>query len=86
MSVLRNEITLWQTADVRCVSIQRQIEPPLFEIAVLHGDMAIMRRTFERHEDAADFAIACMHKEHRYWASLLRAGMEGGPTASFELD
>jgi hypothetical protein len=77
MGLLLNEITLWETAGIRCVSIHRQIAPALFEIAVLYRGSALTRRTFERHEEAAEFAIACMHKSLSFWEPLLRAASRG---------
>lgn len=72
-----NEITLWETAGIRCVLAHPEIGRALFEITVLHRKTVLTRMTFEQHQDAADFAIACMHKDSQYWQPLVRVATAG---------
>lgn len=74
MRDLPSEVTLWENADgIRCVSHYGQAGPP-FEIIIVHGDQIVTRRAFEHDDDAADFAIASMHQDDRYWRRVIRDG------------
>lgn len=72
MRPLPSEVTLWENANgIRCVSHYGQAGPP-FEIVIVHGDQIVTRRAFEHYDDAADFAIASMHQDDRYWRRIMR--------------
>ena len=71
-----------------------QAGPP-FEIVIVHGDQIVTRRAFEHYDDAADFAIASMHQDDRYWRRIMRDGqsfstdadrLDGGVAAGFFLN